>query len=192
MFVFLFFQGFQERQEVKVLVVAVLPHPPRPNIVIYFLGESTTLWTHIVMTRKKVYNSLFCKDGFLCVWMLCVRRCWNQVLFLKSKCFSFLFSLMQELYAIYQSWSNTQVLPLAVSQLFSFLFLKSEINKLLLPVASPHSLSEHVLLFASLNVCRSKPEGLPPSLPTRHLIGWLTPHNETKGNLHCRFFHPAC
>lgn len=76
----LFFQEFQERQEVKVLVVAVLPHPPRPNIVIYSLGESTPLWTHILMRENKVYNNLFCKDGFLCVWMLC----WNQVLFLKS------------------------------------------------------------------------------------------------------------
>lgn len=50
---------------------------------------------------------------------------------------------------------------------FPFLFLKSEINELLLPAASPLELGEHVPLAASLTlpgVCRSKPEGL-PSLP---------------------------
>lgn len=93
---FLFFQGFQARQEVKVLVVAVLPHPPRPNIVIYSLGESTPLWTHIL-------KGCGCTTIYFARMDSCVFGCCAGIKCCSQKCFSFLYSLMEELYAIDQS-----------------------------------------------------------------------------------------
>lgn len=106
----------------------------------------------------------------------CVFGCCAGIKCCSQKCFSFLFSLMEELYAIDQSWFDTRVSPLAVSQLFFFLFIFEKWNKQVAFTGSISTLTRWTRAargFSPPGVCRSKPEGLPPALPTRPLIGWL-------------------
>lgn len=85
-------------------------------------------WEHhlvdIYILMKEKCTTIYFARMDSCVFGCCALdiagiKCCSQ-----NKCFSFIFSFVQELYAIYQSWLDTQVLSLAVSQPFPFIFQK--------------------------------------------------------------------
>lgn len=115
------------------MVVAVLPHPPRPNIVIYSLGESTTLWTH---TDEKKSVQQFILQGWIPV---CLDVVLKSSAVRKNQVFFFYIFLDAGIVCNLSIMiRHTSVATCFITTFFSFLFLKSEINKLLLLVASPH------------------------------------------------------
>lgn len=96
------------------------------------------------------------------------------------KCFffSFLFSFPRELYAILSIMTrHTSVVTYCIAT-FSFYFLESEINKLLLPTASRVN-SVGVCCSSRLLARCLRTEALKAAFVTRRFIGWLTPDHKT-------------
>lgn len=117
-------------------------------------------WEHhlvdIYTDERKVNNDLFCKDGFLRVWMLCIRRCWDQVLFLKKKEVFFFYIFLSTGIVCNLSIIRHTSVTCCITTYF-LLFLKSKIKQVAFTSAHPHAdLSSHFVLGASLG---SKPEG---------------------------------
>lgn len=116
-----FFRDLKTWKSLEIVVVAEPPHPPSVALVIYSLLRAPPRGH--VCWRKSV--KLIWSGCVVYLWMLCIRYCFGIECCLHQKwsVTFFLFSLIQGLYAIYQSWFNTcgMCWHFAVSGLF---FLK--------------------------------------------------------------------